>query len=121
MKITIIYFLYTDGDYKLNYPQRFKCWKKNIELDNQFFDYAGCVEFADDVDLECKYKAKEFLWKFLCDGIHVSYTHPWIIKDFYKIIEDLEKNIDECTSNGIFIKHLFGNYENTKIQVIITK
>ena len=120
MRITIDYFLYTDGDYKLKHLQKFKCLQKNVELNDQLYDYVGSVDFEDD-EWKCKHEAKEFLWKFLCDGIRVSYTHHWIIKDFYKIIEKLEKVIDEFTFGIVVVSEgLFGNYEGTKIRVIMS-
>lgn len=67
-------------------------------------------------------KRKVFFGDFLCDGIRVSYTHPWLLKDFYDIIESLENVINEY-QGGISVaqRYITGNYEGTEIKIEISK
>lgn len=117
MKIKIIYTLYTDDDYDLKNAEEFGCITNRHEC-----NYIGFMEFKDNEAWRCKHKAKSFLWRFLCDGIHVSYTHPWLLKDFYDIIESLENVINEY-QEGISVakRHIAGNYEGTEIKIEISK
>ena len=59
----------------------------------------------------------------ICDGIHVGYTHHWLIKDFYEMIERLTDFISSCIRRGYYmntaIEELGGNYSGTEIRVII--
>ena len=132
MKIRITYRLYTDGDYSLRNADKFGCTDKEVIIDDDedydfidfnkgimipmrsYYDYIGSAEFINKED------AKDFLWNFLCDGIYVSYTHYWLLEDFYELIKSLIEFIDEYES-GInrSIKHLQGNWENTEIKVEI--
>lgn len=120
MRIEISYTLCTDGDYGLRNAEDLGCANR----DNYFehYDYVGSMEFNYEEEWRCKSEAKSFLWKFLCDGIHVSYTHPWLLKDFYDIIEFLENVIDEY-QEGISVakRHITGNYEGTEIKIEISK
>lgn len=123
MQINISYTLYTDGDYSLRNAKEFGCTNRNVVIDiYEYYDYKGSVEFSNEEDLCCKSEAKDFLWRFLCDGIHISYTHHWLLKDFYDIIESLECVIDEY-KDGISVtkRHLAGNYEGTEIKIEISK
>ena len=75
----------------------------------------------ENVDmLRCKNNAKDFLWKFLCNGLHFSYARPWLLKDFYKLIESLVDVINNFEA-GIFVtrKHISGNYDGTEFEVVI--
>ena len=121
MKINIIYSLYTDGDYSLKNPESFGCTGKDVKIDDdEYYDYIGSAEFASK-DESCKSDAISFLWRFLCDGIHVSYMHPWLLKNFYELIESLEDVINKF-ENGMSVtrKHIYGNYDGTEIEVVIT-
>lgn len=123
MQINISYTLYTDDDYSLRNSKDFGCINQNVMIDNsEYYDYIGFIEFKDEEEWKCKNEAKNFLWKFLCDGIHVSYTHPWLLKEFYDIIESLEEVIAKY-QNGVFItkRCITGNYEGTEIEVRISK
>ena len=82
----------------------------------------GFVEFKNEEDWRCKSEAKNFLWRFLCDGIHISYTHPWLLKDFYDIMKSLENVINEY-KEGISVakRHITGNYDGTEIKIEIFK
>ena len=120
MQINISYTLYADGDYSLRNAEELGCTNR----DNYFecYDYVGSMEFKCEEEWRCKSEAKNFLWRFLCDGIHVSYTHPWLLKDFYDIMESLEDVINEY-QEGISVakKHITGNYEGTEIKIEILK
>lgn len=85
-----------------------------------YYDYIGSAEFINKEKTCCKEDAKDFLWNFLCDGIYVSYTHYWLLGDFYELIKSLIEFIDEYES-GIAMskKYLQGNWENTEIKVEI--
>ncbi len=78
----------------------------------------GVVNLDNDETWRCKYDAKNFLTQLLCDGIHISYTHYWLMEDFYNIIESLINFIDKNDS-GEICKNLSGNYEGTRIDVYI--
>lgn len=96
MQINISYTLYTDGDYGLRNAEDFGCTNRDIVVDDfEYYDYVGSMEFKYEEEWRCKSEAKNFLWRFLCDGIHISYTHPWLLKDFYDIMESLENIINE--------------------------
>ena len=79
-------------------------------------------EFIDKEDWICKDDAKDFLWEFLCDGIHISYTHYWLLEMFYKVMESLTEFIDSYKSGtSVSKKYLQGNWRNTEIKVEITE
>lgn len=123
MKINISYTLYTDGDYSLRNAEEFGCTNRNVVVDDfEYYDYVGSVEFKYEEEWHCKSEAKSFLWRFLCDGISVSYTHPWLLKDFYDIIKSLENVINEY-QEGISVakRHITGNYDGTEIKIEISQ
>lgn len=72
--------------------------------------------------MERQERGKSFLWKLLCDGLNVSYIYPWLIKDFYTIIEDLTKVIDSYeTGPSVCVRSLSDNYDGTNFRVKITE
>ena len=85
MKIRIRYYFCTDGDYSLKNPDDFGCTEREVEIDDEYFDYIGTIDFENEEAWRCKLDAKTFLEKLLCDGIHISYTHYWLMKDFYSL------------------------------------
>ena len=118
MKIDIFYTLYTDGDYCLKEPEKFG----GIRDEDESYLYNGSVTFIDKEVWRCKNNAKDFLWKFLCEGIHVSYTHPWLIEDFYHCIRGLVDDIDAFESgSSISRQHISGNYDGTILEVFISE
>ena len=123
MKINISYALCTDGDYKLNNAENFGCTGRNVEVnDFEYYNYVGSVEFVNEEKWRCKADAKNFLYKFLCDGLHVSYTHYWLLRDFYNLIESLVEVIDNYeTGMSVSRKHISGNYMGTGIEVAISE
>ena len=124
MKIEILYNLYTDGDYRLNNPEYFGCTGRNVKTEyDDFYDYVGSKLFENKNESTCRMYAKEFLEKFLCDGIHVSPGHYWLLKDFYNIIEGLMEVISENFEGDEkeYIGELSGNQTGTEITVTISK
>lgn len=122
MRIVIKYFLYTDGDYRLDNAETLGCTAMN-EADEygDYFDYIGFAEFQSSMDWRCKSDAKDFLWRFLCDGIRVSYTHAWLIKDFYNIIDDLTDQIGLFDRGSAGMRRrLTGNHSATRIEIEMT-
>ena len=121
MKITITYKLYTDGDYWLRNADKFGCTDKEVIIDDdEYYDYIGSVEFINKENWICKNDAKDFLWKFLCDGLHISYTHYWLLEMFYKVMESLTEFIDNYESGtSVFREYLQGNWEDTEIKIKI--
>lgn len=117
MKIIIIYTLQTDGDYNLDNPKKFGCIKEDG------YHYSGTVEIVSDKKSCCLMEAKNFLYKFLCDGLHVSYTHAWLLKDFYDLIESLVNKIGHYKpdESGKYIceKSIGGNYSGTNFEILI--
>lgn len=120
MKIRVKYSFYTDGDYSLRNYNDFGCTGREVEIDDEYFDYIGTVNFDNEEIWRCKHDAKNFLTQLLCDGIHISYTHYWLIESFYNIIESLIGFINENDS-GEICKSLSGNYEGTMIRVELYK
>ena len=116
MKIRIRYGFYTDGDYSLRNSEYFGCTAKEIEIEDEFFDYAGVMDFENEEVCRCKFDAKTFLEKLLCDGIHISYTHYYLIEDFYNIIKALINFINE-NDIGELCKRMTGNYDGTYVRV----
>ena len=119
MQINISYTLYTDGDYSLRNAEDFGCTNRDVVVDDsEYYDYVGSMEFKYEDEWHCKSEAKDFLWRFLCDGIHISYTHPWLLKDFYDIMKYLENVINEY-QEGISVekRQITGNYEGTEIKI----
>lgn len=120
MKIKISYRFYTDGDFSLINPEQFGCTGRNVPMEvgfmETFFDYIGSVTFENKEEWRCKCDAKTFLESLLCDGLHISYTHYWLIEDFYKIIEQLLQFINANESGETF-QTLSGNYDGTAIAV----
>lgn len=123
MQIDINYTLRTDGDYKLNNEKDFGCTGIEVISDDfTYYDYIGSIKFENENAELCKKDAQNFLWRFLCDGICVSYTHHWLLKDFYELVESLDEFIEQFESGiAFFQKHISGNYEGTKIDVSITE
>lgn len=123
MRIEISYTLCTDGDYSLRNAEDLGCTNRDVVVnDFEHYDYVGSMKFKYEEEWRCKSEAKNFLWRFLCDGIHISYTHPWLLKDFYDIMESLEDVINEY-QEGITVvqRHITGNYEGTEIKIEISK
>lgn len=118
MNIRIEYSFYTDGDYSLRNYSMFGCTDREVEIEDQYFNYIGIADFYNEEIWKCKNEAKNFLTQLLCDGIYISYAHYWLLESFYNIIESLIKFIDENDS-GETCKGLSGNYEGTKISVDI--
>lgn len=113
MKIEISYGFQTDGDYSLKTPKKFGCIGEN-----EHFDFIGTKTFTNNETWRCKLEAKTFLEQLLCDGIHISHTHYWLMEDFYDIIDSL---IDYINQNdfGTSTRILSGNYSPTTIAVEI--
>ena len=116
MKIRVRYGFYTDGDYSLRNPENFGCTGREVEIEDEYFDYVGSMDFESDDTWECKYNAKTFLEELLCDGIHISSSHYWLMQDFYNIFETLMEFINE-DDTGVRCKWLSGNYDRTYISV----
>lgn len=116
MKIRVSYGFYTDGDYSLRNSEDFGCTAKEIEIEDEFFDYVGVMEFENEEAWRCKDDTKIFLKQLICDGIHISYTHHWLMKDFYDSIESLINFINE-NDTGELCKKLSGNYEGSYLRV----
>lgn len=124
MKIEIVYELHTDGDYSLDNPDYFGCTGRNVKTEyDDFYDYIGSKTFEDKDETTCRILARNFLAKFLCDGIHVSYTHFWLLEYFYNMItclmEEISKGFKEDKKQ--FFGEISGNQEGTKIIVTISK
>ena len=116
MKIQIIYELCTDGDISLRKPEKFGCTGQNIEVEDEYFDYIGNMTFENSNDFLCKEEAQNFLEKLLCDGVRVSHSHYYLIKDFYEIIDYLINFIND-NNEGLCCKELKGNWD--KIQILV--
>lgn len=118
MKIKIAYQLYADGDYSLRNREEFGCTGFETTVNgDEYFDYIGEMTFDNDDKYHCKSEAKTFLEKFLCDGLHVSYSHYWIIDDFYHAIEALIDFINDNDS-GSYVKKLSENYSGTNFVIM---
>lgn len=116
MKIRVRYGFYTDGDYSLRNYEEFGCTGREVEIEDEYFDYIGVMDFENEEVWRCKLGARNFLQKLLCDGIHISYTHYYLMEDFYNIIESLLNFINQ-NDTGEFYKRLSGNYDGTYIRV----
>lgn len=116
MKIWISYGFCTDGDYSLRNLDILGCTEKQVTIEDTVFDYIGVIYSENENESECKLKARTFLQKLLCDCIDISYTHYWLIKDFYIIIDSLIDFIDENNSGELY-KEMDGNYNGTYIKV----
>ena len=116
MKIRILYTFYTDGDYSLKDPDNFSCTGREVTIEDEYFDYIGNRDFENEEVWRCKNDAKNFLTQLLCDGLHISYTHHWLVEDFYNIIESLIELINSNDS-GELCKKLTRNYDGTMIGV----
>ena len=115
MKIFIYWNLDTDGDFSL----------KNYNEFDGIYDgsdgYCGYKIFEFEDRYKCKYEAKRFLSKMLCE-IHVSYTHYWVIEKIYEIFNSAimfitEYDINDANSN--YIEYMDGNYSDSYISITI--
>lgn len=140
MKIEIDFAFCTDGDYSFDVDKartfvmeksssNNKCasdWNLEINTDvsdgeYDFWDYKGAVTVENkEDDVQCKIDAKMFLKKILCDFVHVSYTHYWIVNHLYGAVDTLIIFLCNCDS-GTHTEELSGNYEGTYISVRISK
>ena len=118
MKIDIFYTLYTDGDYYLKEPKKFGARK----MSEGSYQYTGHTTFGNEVVWRCKNEAKNFLWKLMCEGIQVSYTHPWLVDDFYHCIDALANHIDAFESGDIIAtEYITGNYDGTEFTLVMSE
>ena len=117
MKIKVSYQFYTDGDYTLRNPEEFGCVERGVKVKgDRCADFVGEMIFEDCDSLVCKADAKSFLQKLLCDGIHVSYTHYYLLEDFYNMIDSFIDFID-CYDRGKYCQSIDGNQDGTEIRV----
>ena len=118
MKIKVSYQFYTDGDYTLRNPEEFGCVERGVKVKgyDRCADFVGEMIFEDCDSLVCKVDAKSFLQKLLCDGIHVSYTHYYLLEDFYNMIDNFIDFID-CYYGGKYCQSIDGNQDGTEIRV----
>ena len=116
--IKITYEFFTDGDFDLRTPEDHGC----LLIDDCYF-YGETSISVDNKMLE-RYKAKAFLHKLLCNGIKVLYTHYWLLKDFYSMIDTLTDFIDKFGPESdvrMLGQTLSGNYDGTYIKVEFLK
>ena len=117
MKIKVLYKFCTDGDFSLRERDYFCCTGINVSVgEDEYYDYIGEKEFDYENVWECKMEAKHFLEDLLCDGIHISSSHYFLMEDFYHMIDSLIKFIDGNDS-GSLVKELSGNQDGTEIGV----
>lgn len=117
MKIDISYTLYTDGDYYLKDSEKFGASRISGEC-----KYVGCATFTNEVIWRCKNETKNFLWKLICEGIQISYTHPWLVDDFYHCIEALVDHINVFDSGDIIAtEYITGNYDGTEFTLVMSE
>lgn len=101
MNIKINYTLKTDGVYTFTNDPKFGCIGENVIVNDHeyiknnesYYDYMCCVEFKNEDPVYCKREAVDFLWKLLCDGIHISWEKPSAIKEFYDLMYSLQSAI----------------------------
>lgn len=118
--INIAYWLYTDGDYGLRNPEQFGCTGKDVMIGEDYYNFTGMVKFSGIDHGSVKCDAKAWLKKFLCDGIHVSYSHYGLLSRFCAIIDDLLAFITNTTKDDAIIKSIGGNLEGTQIVLSIS-
>ena len=123
MKIKVSYQFCTDGDYGLDNPEEFGCTGKDVKLEDysddeydEYADFVGEMIFEDCESWRCKNHATSFLKKLLCNGIHVSYTHYYLLEDFYNMID---RSIDFIirSDKGEYCESMGGNQDETEIRV----
>lgn len=68
----------------------------------------------------CQISAREFLENFLCNGLHVSSSHYYLLKYFYEMIDEVIEFIIKG-EDGSFTKELSGNYDGTYLTIIMQK
>lgn len=112
MKISIIWNLYTDGDFSLKNYEKYNC----LDFDG-YERYFGIKEFENEDDFRCMDAARTFLEQMLCD-MHVSYTHYYILRDLYEMFEPLIDFISK-RKPGVEKRYMSGNYNGTDITVAI--
>lgn len=113
MKISVDWYLYTDGDFNLK-----NCKKYNgNDTNNDGYIFSGKTEFKSKDD-DCISETLRYLEKMLCD-IHVSYTHYYLIRDIYNMFIQLIDFVleEECGTKTV---SLGGNYSKTKFTITIT-
>ena len=118
MIITFNYCLYTDGDFSLRNSEKFGCIGQDIETEEEYYDYIGEMTIEHNDSSRCKINMRSFLEQFLCDGIHVSYTHYYLLRDFYEIIDNMISFINQ-NDNGVSYRQLGGNYSGTYFSIKI--
>lgn len=123
MKIKVSYQFCTDGDYSLDNPEEFGCTGKDVKLEDysddeydEYADFVGEMIFEDCESWRCKNHATSFLKKLLCNGIHVSYTHYYLLEDFYNMI-DRSIHFISSSDKGEYCEFMSGNQDGTEIRV----
>lgn len=82
--IRIKYKLYTDGDYVL---RNHRMYGARHMHDSEEYDGEVCF---DGGLMDAARKAVSFMWCMMCDGLHFSYTHPYLVREFYDMFKRLE-------------------------------
>lgn len=114
MKVSISYELHTDGDFHLNNLDLLGCY--HHDPDNHLYVGQHSIECSDLTT--CRMGAGDFLQQFLCDGVHVGYTHYYLLAHFYNMIEELLTFLKHNES-GSHRVDLSGNYSGTYISIRI--
>ena len=70
--------------------------------------------------IRCQIRSREFLEDFLCNGLHVSPSHYYLLKDFYEMIDE-SINFIIKGEDGSLTKELSGNYDGTYLTIIMQK
>lgn len=106
MKIIINTYLYTDGDFSLNNPEKY-----DITADEDCYIYTGVKTFDDST------AARKYLEDMLCD-MHVCGSHWRILIQLLDMFEPLINFADDC-ERGTIRRYMYGNYTDTKISVAV--
>lgn len=121
--IRIKYSLCTDGDYHLKNHRMYGA----IQDENDE-DYEGEVCFTGDIYRAAR-SAVDFLWCMLCDGLHFSWSHPWLVRDFYDMFQRLhdslwewitasEKDPKAIPMDSMHLEdYVSGNYDGTEFTI----
>lgn len=110
--LTLVCKFQTDGDYSVHSSDE-------IVISGEDEHYMTTLQFSGANIVNAVRPAIGALWRILCEHIQVGWTHPYLLKDFYEMIETLEDELEELIHDPhnhpwVISESLAGNWYGTE-------